>query len=117
MCGITGGVWTEPREAIDAPTLERMTDVLAHRGPDGRGEFQSSCQLLAGHGATPGIALGHRRPAILDLPGGTQPMSNEDETVWVVFNGEVYNFRLLRRKLEANGHRFRTQCDTEVLVH
>lgn len=122
MCGITGGVWTDGGKALDAATLARMTDALAHRGPDGRGEFQSDMSLHAGsdHAASdaaPGVALGHRRLAILDLPGGNQPMANEDETVWVVFNGEIYNFKPLRQKLEAAGHRFRTQSDTEVLVH
>ncbi len=117
MCGIAGGVWTDPSKALDATVLNRMTDALAHRGPDGRGEFRSDGQVHPGRGAAPGAALGHRRLAILDLPGGAQPMPNEDETVWVVFNGEIYNFKRLRAKLEEAGHRFRSQCDTEVLVH
>ncbi len=117
MCGITGGLWSTPEKAIDASTLARMTDVLAHRGPDGRGEFRSELAIHAAGGARPGVALGHRRLAILDLPGGRQPMANEDESVWVVFNGEIYNFQTLRRQLESAGHRFRTQSDTEVLVH
>ncbi len=117
MCGITGGVWTDARKALDAPTLARMVDVLAHRGPDGQGKLQSGVGLRPGREAMPGVALGHRRLAILDLPGGGQPMSNEDETVWVVFNGEIYNHQLLRQKLEEAGHRFRSDCDTEVLVH
>ncbi len=117
MCGIAGGVWTDPSKALDAAVLSRMTDVLAHRGPDGRGEFRSDGQVHPARGAAPGAALGHRRLAILDLPGGAQPMPNEDETVWVVFNGEIYNFKRLRAKLEEAGHRFRSQCDTEVLVH
>ncbi len=117
MCGITGGVWTDPSKSLDAPTLARMTGVLAHRGPDGRGEFASGIELQPGRGAVPGVALGHRRLAILDLPGGAQPMSNEEKTVCVVFNGEIYNFKPLRRKLEEAGHRFRSDCDTEVLVH
>ena len=65
----------------------------------------------------PGIALGHRRLSIIDVQGGKQPMPNEDETVWVVFNGEIYNHAELRRRLEGNGHRFRTHCDTEAIVH
>lgn len=117
MCGITGGVWTDPRKALDGPVLTRMTDALAHRGPDGRGEFQSARQLHPAGEAMPGVALGHRRLAILDLPGGNQPMSNEDGTVWIVFNGEIYNFKPLRRQLEEAGHQFRSDCDTEVLVH
>ena len=117
MCGITGGVWTDRGKALDAATLARMTDALAHRGPDGRGEFRSDVALHPGSDAMGSVALGHRRLAILDLPGGSQPMANEDETVQVVFNGEIYNFKPLRQKLEAAGHRFRTQSDTEVLVH
>ena len=117
MCGITGGVWTDPSKALDAPTLARMIDALTHRGPDGRGEFPAGNRLQPGRGAAPGVALGHRRLAILDLPSGAQPMSNEDETVGVVFNGEIYNFKRLRQKLQEAGHRFRSQCDTEVLVH
>ena len=105
MCGIAGAVWNEPEKAVEPAVLQRMIDVLAHRGPDGEGKY---CE---------GAALGHRRLAIIDLAGGRQPMSNEDGTVWVVLNGEIYNFRQLREQLEAAGHRFRTQSDTEVIVH
>lgn len=83
-----------------------MSAPLAHRGPDGEGVEAGS-----------GWGLGHRRLAVIDVEGGRQPMANEDESVWVVFNGEIYNHRALRRKLEARGHAFRTRCDTEVLVH
>jgi asparagine synthase (glutamine-hydrolysing) len=83
-----------------------MTDRLAHRGPDGGGAFQA-----------PWVALGHRRLAIIDRAGGEQPMPNEDRSAWIVFNGEIYNHRELRRHLEARGHRFRTQSDTEAIVH
>ncbi len=83
-----------------------MADSLAHRGPDGSGFFREQ-----------GIGLAHRRLSIIDLEGGEQPMSNEDQTVHVVFNGEIYNFRRLRRDLESAGHTFRTGSDTEVLVH
>ena len=116
MCGIAGGVWHEPTGAIDAATLAQMTDVLRHRGPDDEGFYLKS---IAGDGTGPacGVALGHRRLSIIDLVGGHQPMSNEDETIWIVFNGEIYNFRLLRQELEAVGHRFRTRSDTEVLLH
>ena len=83
-----------------------MTDILAHRGPDGDGFYFA-----------PGIGLGHRRLAIIDLAGGDQPLFNEDRTVCVVFNGEIYNFPELMTELSALGHVFRTRCDTEVIVH
>jgi asparagine synthase (glutamine-hydrolysing) len=86
--------------------LKAMTDVLAHRGPDGDG-----------HWSAPGCGLGHRRLSIIDLAGGAQPMPNADESVWVTYNGEIYNFQALRDALESRGHRFRTRSDTEVLVH
>ncbi|MDR2114948.1 MAG: asparagine synthase (glutamine-hydrolyzing) [Planctomycetaceae bacterium] len=107
MCGICGAVWNESAKAVDKATLDTMTDILRHRGPDDRGTFLQQ-----------GIALGHRRLAIIDLtPSGSQPMPNEDETVWIVFNGEIYNFEQLRRELISHGHRFRSESDTEILVH
>ncbi|HEX2440521.1 MAG TPA: asparagine synthase (glutamine-hydrolyzing) [Methylomirabilota bacterium] len=105
MCGITG--WIAPR-GVDADLLRRMTDAVAHRGPDGEG-FYVSPDGVAG--------LGHRRLAIVDVAGGRQPIGNEDGTVWVVANGEIYNFRALRETLQARGHRFATGSDTEVIVH
>ena len=103
MCGITGGV-----PGIDARVLERMTTALTHRGPDGEGYF---------HAAGPsGASLGHRRLAIIDLPGGRQPMTTADGRWTIVFNGEIYNFRELRRELESAGAVFRTKSDTEVLL-
>ena len=103
MCGITGGA-----PGIDARVLERMTTALAHRGPDGEGYF---------HAPGPdGVSLGHRRLAIIDLPGGRQPMTSADGRWTIVFNGEIYNFRELRRELESSGMAFRTQSDTEVLL-
>ena len=107
MCGIAGvfavsGTLSPGlRQAVPA-----MTAALRHRGPDGDGFF--------GDGRA---ALGHRRLAIIDRAGGHQPMANEDETCWIVFNGEIYNHRALRPLLEARGHRFRTTCDTEVILH
>jgi len=111
MCGIAGAVWNDASKAVEPPTLERMTDVLRHRGPDGEGAYTVD-QKMSG-----GVALGHRRLAIIDVAGGKQPLSNEDGSIWVVFNGEIYNFRELRGRLEAAGHCFRTHSDTEVLVH
>jgi len=107
MCGICGVVSTggslDPRVR---EALPKMTAALAHRGPDGEDFFFDDR-----------VALGHRRLSIIDIAGGSQPMSNEDGTVWTVFNGEIYNHRDLRKELSALGHRFRTQCDTEVIVH
>lgn len=103
MCGICG-LWTG-HDPVDG-RLDRMLTAIHHRGPDGEGRF---CR--------PGLALGMRRLAIIDLAGGDQPIFNEDGSVAVVFNGEIYNFRELRTELERTGHRFATRCDTEVLVH
>ena len=106
MCGLVGIFDPQGRRAIDEAVLERMNDTLRHRGPDGGGSHFG-----------PGIALGHRRLAIIDVGGGHQPMTNEDGTVIVVFNGEIYNFHELVRELEEHGHAFHTRCDTEVIVH
>src|SRR5690606_13720924 len=86
--------------------IRPMTDALAHRGPDGDGFYEDGR-----------AALGHRRLAIIDRAGGHQPMANEDDTCWIVFNGEIYNHRDVRPELEARGHRFRTRSDTEVILH
>src|SRR2546430_4640169 len=107
MCGIAG-VITGERESDVRQLLERLTAALAHRGPDGRG-FHFAREHSVG--------LGHRRLSIVDVESGAQPMANEDERLWVVMNGELYNHLELRRELEAVGHRFRTAADTEVLVH
>ncbi len=111
MCGITGGVWNADGCPIEADVLDRMTDVLQHRGPDGRGVYARQFEDGAG------VALGHRRLSIIDLAGGKQPLCNEDGTVWIAFNGEIYNYRELQRELEQKGHQFRTNCDTETIVH
>jgi len=112
MCGITGAVWSDSRLAVDAETLRRMTDVLRHRGPDDRGAYFGTHL-----GDALGVALGFRRLSIIDLEGGRQPLANEDESIRVVLNGEVYNYAELRRGLESAGHRFRTRSDTETIVH
>jgi asparagine synthase (glutamine-hydrolysing) len=100
MCGITGAV-----PGLDNGVLKRMTAALAHRGPDGEGYFSS-----------PDVSLGHRRLAVIDLAGGGQPMTSRDGRWTIVFNGEIYNFRALRRELQALGVVFRTQSDTEALL-
>ena len=117
MCGITGAVWTRPEKALDPQTLQGMIDVLAHRGPDGEGSYQAELRSQPGRASSPGVALGHRRLAIIDVAGGKQPMANEDGSLWLVFNGEIYNFRDLRRRLEGSGHRFQTRSDTETILH
>ncbi len=105
MCGIAGIIGRQSR--TDAQRrIERMTAALAHRGPDGCGH------LVRGR-----VALGHRRLSIIDLEGGRQPLANEDESVRVTFNGEIYNHAELADQLRAAGHVFRTRCDTEVIVH
>ncbi len=117
MCGIAGALWLDPNSAVDHATLDRMTDVLRHRGPDDRGVYRSELQPRAGYDLQPGVALGHRRLSIIDVAGSRQPLSNEDGTVWITFNGEIYNYLELRRRLEGSGHRFRTSGDTETIVH
>lgn len=111
MCGIVGGAWTGRGEPLSADILRRMTDSIRHRGPDDEGfHLEAAVQK-------PGCGFGFRRLSIIDLSTGHQPLSNEDGTVWIVFNGEIYNYRELRPELEAAGHRFATATDTEVIVH
>ncbi|MEX2174494.1 MAG: asparagine synthase (glutamine-hydrolyzing) [Pirellulaceae bacterium] len=117
MCGITGAIWTDPDLGIDAALLRRMTDALRHRGPDEEGQYQTDFKFRPPYESLPGIALGHRRLSIIDLSTGQQPMCNEDGTVWIAFNGEIYNYDYLRRRLEGSGHKFRTDSDTETIIH
>ncbi len=106
MCGIAGQFDLKAQSAIDINLLTRMTDAIAHRGPDGQGfHFE------------PGVGLGHRRLAIIDVAGGQQPIFNEDRTIALVYNGELYNYRELIPELTAAGHAFQTRSDTEVIVH
>ncbi len=105
MCGICG-VFNLRGTAVEPALVHRMAAALSHRGPDGEG-FHIDGQ----------IGLGHRRLSIIDLTGGAQPISNEDDTIQIVFNGEIYNFIELRKELEAAGHRFKTRSDTEVILH
>lgn len=106
MCGICGIVHRDAAAPIDQLALMAMTRSMTHRGPDDEGIV-----------ALPGAGLGARRLSIIDVDGGHQPVSNEDGTVWVALNGEIYNFQPLRAELESKGHRFRSRADTEVLVH
>lgn len=105
MCGIAGIVGIDSRESAEN-ILHAMLGSIVHRGPDEEGTL-----------LVPRVAVGTRRLSIIDLPGGSQPVWNEDDTLAVVFNGEIYNFRALRNELQSLGHRFRTQSDTEVIVH
>lgn len=106
MCGICGVVNSQADKFIDEGVLRQMNEVIRHRGPDDDGYFINS---QAG--------LGMRRLSIIDLVTGDQPVTNEDETIWLVFNGEIYNYKSLHVDLVANGHRFATKSDTEVIVH
>ena len=106
MCGIAGVIYSDPQRTPEPHVLRAMGDAIAHRGPDGYGEL---CE--------PGVGLIHRRLAIIDLAGGDQPIFNEDESLGVVFNGEIYNYQHLRTNLESRGHVFKTNSDTETLVH
>ena len=116
MCGITGGLWFDERKAVSASVLNGMVQSLQHRGPDDSGVHSEPLHRDV-TGIVPGVGLGFRRLSIIDLAGGHQPMSNEDGSVWIVFNGEIYNYRELRRRLEGSGHRFQTDSDTETIVH
>ena len=106
MCGIAGIVSSDRLDADDSVRALAMRDVLAHRGPD---EAGLHCDEWA--------ALAHRRLSIVDLSSGQQPLSNEDGSIWVVFNGEIYNHADIRRELEQRGHQYRTRSDTETIVH
>jgi asparagine synthase (glutamine-hydrolysing) len=105
MCGICGTIGFSSRETGES-VVRRMLAAMVHRGPDEEGIV-----------VAPPIAVGARRLSIIDLPGGSQPVWNETGTLAAVFNGEIYNFRELREELEARAHRFRSQSDTEVIVH
>ncbi len=106
MCGICGQYNFATQRPVSPAAIRAMAASIAHRGPDDEGYFFSG-----------GLGFGFRRLSIIDLSGGHQPMSDQDESVWVVFNGEIYNFPELRKELEGAGHVFRTRSDTEVIVH
>lgn len=103
MCGICGKV---NLAGVRQNDVQVMMDAITHRGPDGQGLYRNGV-----------VGFGHRRLSIIDLHTGAQPLSNEDGTVWITFNGEIYNYRELHKRLTQLGHRFRTQTDTEVIVH
>src|SRR5579871_6149100 len=106
MCGIAGLVQTHSDGVADNATVHRMCEAIVHRGPDDEGIFVKA-----------GVGLGMRRLSIIDLSGGHQPVFNEDKTIWIVFNGEIYNFPELREEFLNGGHRFYTTTDTNVIVH
>ena len=106
MCGISGQVRIADDAPVNQDTIRRMARTILHRGPDDEGYY------FAGP-----VGLGFRRLSIIDLGGGHQPMSDAEESVWIVFNGEIYNYKELRPELEARGHKFRTNSDTEVIIH
>ena len=105
MCGIAGYVTVVP-EPENRAVLERMTDSIRHRGPDDSGYYQDAW-----------ASLGHRRLSIIDVAGGHQPLANEDDGIWIIYNGEIFNHAELRPALERSGHRYATRCDTETVVH
>src|SRR5215813_4703386 len=106
MCGICGIFEPGRDTTIERAALKKMADTIRHRGPDDEGYYASS-----------GIGLGFRRLAIIDLEGGHQPLSNEDGSIWIAFNGEIYNFEELNRRYLSTGHSFQTRSDTETIVH
>ena len=106
MCGICGKLNFDRDAGVNPALVRRMLDTIQHRGPDDQGIY------TAGQ-----VGLGHRRLSIIDLNSGHQPLSNEDGTIWIVFNGEIYNYRELRTFLLSKGHVFKTETDTEVIVH
>src|SRR5256712_2834985 len=106
MCGISGLLYHDRARRPERPVIEAMTDALAHRGPNERG-----C-VIDGP-----VALGNRRLSIIDVAAGHQPMGNEDGTVWITYNGEIYNYAELGEELRAKGYRFQTRSDTEVVLH
>src|SRR3972149_2820091 len=106
MCGIVGIVRRANDGAIDEAALRQMLAMIRHRGPDQFGIYLDDR-----------VGLGSARLSIIDIGGGQQPITNEDETLWIVFNGEIFNYIELRPDLEARGHRFATNCDTEIILH
>ena len=112
MCGFCGYVLTKRKSTVDFQfVLDKMTDILAHRGPDSKGLYHTDTEHAT-------VGLGHRRLSIIDLSkNANQPLGNDDDSIMVVFNGEIYNYKQLTKELKEKGHKFRSQSDTEVIVH
>src|SRR5882672_1765669 len=106
MCGICGVAAPRETLTINQQLIVSMRDTMTHRGPDDAGVFLGDS-----------VGLGHRRLSIVDLAGGRQPMPNEDGNIWIVFNGEIYNHKEIRSRLERLGHQYRTASDTETIIH
>ena len=106
MCGICGQIKIASDEPVDQPTIRQMTQTMVHRGPDDEGFYFDRS-----------LGLGFRRLSIIDLAGGHQPMCDAHKSVWIVFNGEIYNYKELRAELESHGHVFQTSSDTEVIIY
>ena len=106
MCGICGKVYYDQRRPVEPDIVAAMCERIAHRGPDQRGMYVRGA-----------VGLGSTRLSIIDVAGGRMPLSNEDGTIWITYNGEIYNFQQLRQQLERAGHRFATDSDTETIVH
>src|SRR5260370_12230022 len=106
MCGICGIVQSDRAQQVSRDTLAAMNEQIIHRGPDDDGFFVEE-----------NVGLAMRRLSIIDIQTGQQPITNEDQTLWIVFNGEIYNHQELRKDLEPRGHRYRTKSDTETIVH
>ena len=106
MCGIAG-FFSKTSGSVDQALLRRMAAAISHRGPDEEGSF---CDREMG------VGLANRRLSIIDIAGGSQPMANDDETIWITYNGEIYNFRELKADLAPRGHEFKTRSDTEVVL-
>src|ERR1017187_8837076 len=106
MCGICGIFVSRGEGFVQRSTLKAMADTLEHRGPDDEGFYTNGS-----------VGLAHRRLSIIDLEGGHQPLANEDDSVWIAFNGEIYNFEELNRRYLSSGHVFKTRSDTETIIH
>src|SRR6476620_8950357 len=106
MCGIAGKVNFDRSKSIDIQEIKQMTDSIRHRGPDDEGFYIQQ-----------NVGLGFRRLSIIDLSTGHQPIANEDESIWIIFNGEIYNYQELHDDLIRQGHVFKTKSDTETIVH
>src|ERR1700736_6600077 len=106
MCGICGVFSTDQRQRVDSEALRAMNQQIVHRGPDDDGFFVEG-----------NVGLAMRRLSIIDIQTGHQPITNEAESLWIVFNGEIYNHQELRKNLESRGHRYRTKSDTETIIH